>query len=387
MSIIVRIHWILLILLGKSCLCTYPPTLLPASLLPSRHPSLLLQGQAGGTTQEEEEQEQDEREREASVKADDRDDGERDRGDAGAEKEQRRFKEKGGVEYLEQQKRHENFAGEPQTGEEGGERGGEGGEEEQERGETHTAGGEEGELIMSEVGNAQEKEEKDGGAFEQEEEVAIGELMETGVELEEGGSEEAIDLGASCASDLHQDPLYLQEVESQLESFWVEHMAAQQQQAAAASVLAVTTRGEGGREEGRDWMENQGFVGVELPSPYSVQGGGRYPSPPPHVQQPQQQHYPGARSPQGMALISSGRPSIPPPPPPPPPASAPPATTSSVNVYGPVNVFMNGGMGGRAGGGEARPPPSYQPQSQQRQQQQQQPPPPPPSKQWGGHGY
>lgn len=107
---------------------------------------------------------------------------------------------------------------------------------------------------MSEVGNAQEKEEKDGGAFEQEEEVAIGELMETGVELEEGGSEEAIDLGASCASDLHQDPLYLQEVESQLESFWVEHMAAQQQQAAAASVLAVTTRGEGGgRKEGIGW--------------------------------------------------------------------------------------------------------------------------------------
>jgi hypothetical protein len=214
----------------------------------------------------------------------------------------------------------------------------------------------------------------------------------------EGGDAGEVGLGESCASDLQQDPLYLQEVENQLESFWVEHMAAQQ---AAASGNAGGVDGGGrGQAEGSDLIYPQSSDPADYPSPYSVQGGSRHDvSAPTLSSQPssyqESQHY-GRYPPSEYALVPGDRSyqSLSSPPPPPSPSNAPPtsAPTGSVNVYGPVNVFMGGaGHGGSTGAKRERDPPrppSSFPQQRQYQQQPPPPPSPPPAPpDWNGRTY
>lgn len=202
----------------------------------------------------------------------------------------------------------------------------------------------------------------------------------------EGEGEDAgeVGLGESCASDLQQDPLYLQEVENQLESFWVEHMAAQQ---AAASGNAGGEDGGGrGQAEGSDLIYPQSSDPADYPSPYSVQGGSRHDVSAPTLSSqpssyPESQHY-GRYPPSEYALVPGDRShqSLSSPLPPPSPSNPPPtsAPTGSVNVYGPVNVFMGGaGHGGSAGAKRERDPPRPPSSFQQQRQHQHQPPPPP----------
>ncbi|EWM27056.1 hypothetical protein Naga_100056g19 [Nannochloropsis gaditana] len=127
----------------------------------------------------------------------------------------------------------------------------------------------------------------------------------------EGEGEDAgeVGLGESCASDLQQDPLYLQEVENQLESFWVEHMAAQQ---AAASGNAGGEDGGGrGQAEGSDLIYPQSSDPADYPSPYSVQGGSRHDVSAPTLSSqpssyPESQHY-GRYPPSEYALVPGDR--------------------------------------------------------------------------------